>query len=75
MNFDIDLDSASRESLLVLISRQHALIEEQQSLILQLQRRIEDLEGKVKPGGPRGMPGLKPKGDSKPTRPKGPRKP
>ena len=59
MNSDTGLNSASRESLLALIRRQHLLIEEQQGLILQLQRRIEDLEGKAKPSGPRRMSGFK----------------
>ena len=40
-----------------------------------MQRRIEALEGKAKPGGPKGMPGIKPKSGRRPTQNKGPRKP
>ena len=74
MNHDIDLDTASRESLLALIGRQHGLIEEQQALIVQLQRRVEDLERKAGPGGPKGMPGNKPQSQQKSDQPKEPRK-
>ena len=38
-----------------------AVIARQQAVIDQLQRRIETLEGEAKPGGPKGMPGIKPK--------------
>ena len=65
---ELDLSTASREVLLAIIARQQAVID-------QLQRRIETLEGKAKPGGPRGMPGLKPKADRKPAQPREPRKP
>ena len=75
MNNEIDLALATRESLLDLIGRQHALIEEQQGLIVRLQRRVEELERKVKPGGPKGMPGLKPKSSTRPSQPRKPRKP
>ena len=37
-------------------------------------RRIETLEGKAKPGGLRGMPGVKPKSGQRPSREKGPEK-
>ena len=46
-----------------------------------MQRRIETLEGEAKPGGPKGMPGIKPKSGRQQTprekgpREKGPRKP
>ena len=40
-----------------------------------MQQRIETLEGKAQPGGPRGMPGLKPKADRKPAQPRGPKRP
>ena len=45
------------------------------AIIAKLQQRIETLEGKAKPGGPRGMPGLKPKADRKLAQPRGPRRP
>ena len=65
---ELDLTTASREVLLAVIARQQAVID-------QLQQRIETLEGKAQPGGPRGMPGLKPKADRKPAQPRGPRGP
>ena len=61
MQRELDLTTASREVLLAIIAK--------------LQQRIETLEGKAKPGGPRGMPGLKPKADRKPAQPRGPRRP
>ena len=75
MDTDIHLDTAPREVLIGLIVRQQGVIQEQQSVVAQLQRRIESLEGKAKPGGPGGMPGLKPKAGRKPAQPKKPRKP
>ena len=68
MDAGLDLTTASREALLALIARQ-------QALIAQLQRRIEALEGKAKPGGPRGMPGIRPKSGQGPAKEKQPRKP
>ena len=50
----------AREALLEVIAQQQAVIEAQQGVIAQLQQRIAELEEKAKPGGPRGMPGLKP---------------
>ena len=61
MERELDLTTASREVLLAIIAK--------------LQQRIETLEGKAQPGGPRGMPGLKPKADRKPAQPRGPRRP
>ena len=61
MERELDLTTASREVLLAIIAK--------------LQQRIETLEGKAKPGGPKGMPGLKPKADRKPAQPRGPRRP
>ena len=61
MERELDLSTASREVLLAIIA--------------ELQQRIETLEGKAKAGGPRGMPGLKPKADRKPAQPREPRKP
>ena len=60
MERELDLSTASREVLLAIIA--------------ELQQRIETLEGKAQPGGPRGMPGLKPKADRKPAQPRGPRR-
>ena len=72
METSLDLNAAPREVLLSVISQQ-------QNTIAQLQRRIETLEGKAKPGGPWGMPGVKPKSGQRSSREKGlekgPRKP
>ena len=71
---ELDLTRASRAVLLEVIARQQALIMElqntileQQAVISRLERRIEALEGKAKPGGPRGMPGNKPRPHRKPS--------
>ena len=53
MDARTDLDAASRDELI-------ALIVQQQAVIGRLERRIAQLEDKAKPGGPSGMPGLKP---------------
>ena len=74
MDTGLDLTTAPREALLAVIARQQAVID-------QLQRRIETLEGEAKAGGPKGMPGIKPKSGRQQTprekgpREKGPRKP
>ena len=74
MDTGLDLTTAPREALLAVIARQQAVID-------QLQRRIETLEGEAKPGGSKGMPGIKPKSGRQQTprekgpREKGPRKP
>ena len=76
MDAAIDLSAMPREDLLALIAQLQAVVQEQQTVIAQLQRRIEALEGKAKPGGPKGMPGIKPKSGRQQTpREKGPRKP
>ena len=82
MDTSLDLTSVPREVLLATIAQQQAAILElqttvttQQAIIAKLQQRIETLEGKAQPGGPRGMPGLKPKADRKPAQPRGPRRP
>ena len=76
MDADIDLSAMPREDLLALIAQLQAVVQEQQAVIARLQRRIEALEGKAKPGGPKGMPGIKPKSSRQQTpREKGPRKP
>ena len=68
MDTGLDLTTASREALL-------ALIAQQQAVITELQRRLEVLEGKAKPGGSPRMPGIKPKSGQGPARDKRPRKP
>ena len=54
MDPEIDLSTADRDVLITIIARQQAIIE-------RLEKRIAQLEGQAKPGGSRGMPGLKPK--------------
>ena len=61
MDTSLDLTAAPREALLAIIAQQQNTIAQQQAVIARLQRRIETLEGKAKPGGPKGMPGIKPK--------------
>ena len=51
-----------------------ASIAELQAVIERLQRRIAELEGQAKPGGPPRMPGLKAKSGRKPPAQPGPRK-
>ena len=75
MDTNLGLNTASREVLLAAIAQQQAVVQEQQAVIAQLQRRIEVLEGKAKPGGPRRMPGLKPSAGQRPPGKDGPRKP
>ena len=77
MDMSLDLTAVPREVLLATIAQQQAAILElqttvttQQAIIAKLQQRIETLEGKAQPGGPRGMPGLKPKADPKPAQPR-----
>ena len=82
MDTGLDLNAAPREDLLAIIAQQQNTISQLQKVIAQqrtaiarLQRRIETLEGKAKPGGPRGMPGIKPQRERQPAREKKPRKP
>ena len=62
---ETDLGAAHRDVLIGIIVRQQVSIEG-------LEQRIAQLEGQAKPSGSRRMPGLKPKADRKPARPKGP---
>ena len=57
----MDLNKASREELLAVITEQQTVIAEQQTIIRCLQGRVAQLEGRLTKGGPKGMPGLKPK--------------
>ena len=68
MDARIDLDAASRDELI-------ALIVQQQAVIGRLERRIAQLEDEAKPGGPSGMPGLKPRSSPKSPAPLQSRKP
>ena len=71
---ETDLKTADRDTLIGIIVQQQALILRQREPIAELEQRIAQLEGRAKSGGSRGMPGLKPQGNRKPTQPKKPRK-
>ena len=68
METEVDRSTADRAALIAIIVRL-------QATVLELQRRIAELEGPAQPGGPPRMPGLKPKANRKPSRPKPPRNP
>ena len=68
MEKEFDLRTADRDTLIAIIIRQQAIID-------QLEKRIAQLEGQAKSKGSGRMPGLKPKAVQKPDQPKKPRKP
>ena len=55
----VDLTTASRDVLIAIIAQLQATVLEQQRVIERLERRVAELEGQAKPGGPPRMPGLK----------------
>ena len=59
MDTEIDLTTASRDVLIAIIAQLQATVLEQQRVIERLERRVAELEGQAKPGGPPRMPGLK----------------
>ena len=59
MDTESDLTTASRDVLIAIIAQLQATVLEQQRVIERLERRITELEGQAKPGGPPRMPGLK----------------
>ena len=59
MDTEVDLTTVDRAVLIAIIAELQAVIE-------RLQRRIAELEGQAKPGGPLRMPGLKAKSGRKP---------
>ena len=63
----MDLTTVDRAVLIAIIAELQAVIE-------RLQRRIAELEGQAKPGGPLRMPGLKAKSARKPPAQQEPRK-
>ena len=67
MDTEIDLKTAGRDVLIGIIVRQQAIIEE-------LEKRIAQVEGRAKSGGPGRMPGLKPQAQGKPAQSKKPHK-
>ena len=67
METESDLRTADRDTLIAIIIRQQAIIEG-------LEKRVAQLEGRVKSKGSGRMPGLKPGGDGNPDQPGKPRK-
>ena len=74
MDTEVDLTTADRAVLIAIIAQLQATVLEQQRVIERLERRIAELEGQAKPGGPPRMPGLKAKSGRKPPAQPGPRK-
>ena len=74
MDTEIDLTTASRDVLIAIIVQQQEVIAELQTMIERLERRIAELEGRAKPGGPPRMPGLKSSSGRKPPAQQQPRK-
>ena len=66
METEIDLRAADRDTLIAIIIRQQAIID-------QLEKQIAQLEERAKSGGNRQMPGLKPKTVREPAQPRQPR--
>ena len=74
MDTEIDLTTASRDVLIAIIAQLQATVLEQQRVIERLERRITELEGQAKPGGPPRMPGLKSSSGRPPPAQQQPRK-
>ena len=74
MDTEIDLTTASRDVLIAIIVQQQAVIAELQVMIVRLERRVAELEGQAKPGGPPRMPGLKSSSGRQPPAQQQPRK-
>ena len=74
MDTEIDLTTTTRDVLIAIIAQLQATVLEQQRVIERLQRRIAELEGQAKSGGPPRMPGLKPSSGRQPPAQQQPRK-
>ena len=66
MDTEIDLTTASRDVLIAIIVQQQAVIAELQVMMVRLERRVAELEGQAKPGGPPRMPGHQPSSGRQP---------
>ena len=74
MDTEVDLTTADRAVLIASIAQLQATVLERQRVIERLERRIAELEGQAKPGGPPRMPGLKAKSGRQPPVKQQPRK-
>ena len=74
MDTESDLTTASRDVLIAIIAQLQATVLEQQRVIERLERRVAELEGQAKPGGPPRMPGLKSSSGRPPPAQQQPRK-
>ena len=74
MDTESDLTTASRDVLIAIIAQLQATVLEQQRVIERLERRVAELEGQAKPGGPPRMPGLKSSSGRQPPAQQQPRK-
>ena len=66
MDTEIDLTAADHDVLFSIIAELPATVLEQRRVIERCERRIAELEGQIKPGGPSRMPGLKTKSGRQP---------
>ena len=74
MDTEIDLTTASRDVLIAIIVQQQAVIAELQVMMVRLERRVAELEGQAKPGGPPRMPGHQPSSGRQPPAQQQPKK-
>ncbi len=73
MDTEVDLSTVDRDVLIAIIAQLQATVLEQQRVIERLERRVAELEGQAKSGGPPRMPGHKAKSARKPPAQQGPR--
>ena len=68
MDTESDLIIADRDFLIAIIAQLQATVLEQQRVIERLERRVAELEGQAKPGGPPRMPGHQPPAQQQPRK-------